>query len=307
MAKSPTDKTLRDSQNFLHNTTLVQKIVNLAYIPSASTILEIGAGEGIITRQLAKTVGEDGHVIALELDQRLADKLRRQWHDIPQIEIINADILKFDLNTLGEYHAFANVPFNITSQLLEYLFQPQHAPINAHLILQRDTLLGTDKRGHSTETLKSLMIAPFYEISVAHSFKRTDYTPPPSVDTALFAFIKRPSPLIKASDYTLYKDFLAYVSKDRVGEGVWKRAFSKKQLSRLTTQTDLIVGRGLKAQSMSAIIDTFHVFLTLNQSKHHIVKGAMGKLREEQNRREQLNHIGGHHRSRQHTGKPKRR
>lgn len=300
-------KDLRDSQNFLHDDALVQKIVNLANIPLGAFVLEVGSGEGIITRHLAQTVGQDGRVISVELDRRLADKLHNTFQDMPQVEIVNANILDYDLSTIGDdYSVFANVPFNITSILLERLFTSPHAPLIAHLILQKDTLTGITRDGYVSETVKSLMIKPFYEMSIVYTFKPTDFIPPPSIDTALFAFTKRTTPLISLTQVELYKDFLAYVSKDRVGEGVWKRAFSKKQLTRLTAQTQLVSGRGIKSQSLNAIVEAFQIFLTLNQSKHHIITGAMSKLREEQQRREQINYAGGHHTSRQRKPNPRR-
>ena len=300
MAKKPNDVDLRYTQNFLHSKTLVAKIVKLATIPAGSVVLEIGGGAGIITHQLVDAVGRDGRVVVVELDKNFARKLRDTFKDAPQVEIITADILQFDLTRFdAHYRVFANIPFSITATLLEHLFDPQHAPLSAHLILQQDTLMGTNKRGDTTETLKSLMIKPFYEIEVAYRFNRIDFNPAPSIDTALFAFTRRPEALIQASQFAVYKDFMAYVSKDRVGEGVWKRVFSKKQLTRLTDQTELVMNRGIKSQSLNAIVDAFQIFVGHNQSKLSLIQGAMSNLRDEQQRREKMNRAGGHHASKQ--------
>jgi hypothetical protein len=180
--------------------------------------------------------------------------------------------------------------------LLEYLFDASVGPSSAHLILQTDTLLGAGERGLILETFKSLLIKPLYTIAVQHSFKRSDFSPSPNVDTALFRFERRQSPLIDPVQYDLYKDFLAFISKDRVGEGVWLRVFSRGQLQKQAKQAGLILGRGIKMQSIGAIIAVFKMFAMGDKAKHVIVNGAMAALRTEQTRREQINRAGGHRR-----------
>jgi 23S rRNA (adenine-N6)-dimethyltransferase len=280
---------LRFTQNFLHSKALVDRIVKLARIAPGSTVLEIGPGKGIITTKLAEQVGKEGHVVAVELDTDLAKRLREQFSQTPQVEIVNADILQYPLQTLPQlYSVFSNVPFNITSALLEHLFNPPSAPQNAHLILQTDSLI------NQGETFKSLMLKPLYTVEQVYTFARTDFSPQPKVETGLFAFEKRPEPLINPPQYDLYKNFLAFVSKDRVGEGVWRKVFSANQLTRMGEDTALVYGRGLKSQSIEGIVAAFQVFVA--GAKRQLVNGAMAKLREEQARREQINREGGHRR-----------
>lgn len=288
---------LRYTQNFLHNPALVTKLVNLAQLAPGTTVLEVGPGRGIITKALAGAVGETGRVVAVELDGRLADTVRAQLRPLAQVEIVTGDILTFDLAALpAGYAAFANVPFNITSALLEKLLNPASGPAQAHLILQTDSLVATDDYGTAAETLKSLMIHPLYEIEIVYHFNRSDFSPQPAVETALFAFTRRAAPLVKPGEYTLYKDFLAVVSKDRAGEGGWRRLFSKAQLAQLDTPDGLVIGRGLKAQTAGGILAAFGIFAR-TPAKHREVSGAWAALREEQERREQVNRAGGHRRN----------
>jgi 23S rRNA (adenine-N6)-dimethyltransferase len=295
-SRSPQEE-LRFTQNFLRDPALVSKLMQQAEIRGGDSILEIGPGKGIITRSLAHAVGVTGNVVAVELDQALATKLKDDLRLFPQITLVTGDILTFDLSSLPpDYKVFANAPFNITSALLEHLFDASVGPSSAHLILQTDTLLSTGERGLILETFKSLLIKPLYTITVQHSFKRSDFSPSPNVDTALFRFERRQSPLIDPVQYDLYKDFLAFVSKDRVGEGVWLRAFSREQLRKQAEQAGLILGRGIKMQSVGAIAAVFKMFAMQGKAKQVIVHGAMAALRTEQARHEQLNRVGGHRR-----------
>lgn len=283
------------SQNFLHHEPLVRRLVKSADIPSSATVLEIGAGKGIITQALAEQV-PNGRVLAVELDAQLVQVLKIKFKPLAQVEIAFQDVRTLDLSELGiDYHVFSNVPFNITSELLEHLLTGDNPPLQAHLILQRDTLISSSPYGDG-ETLKSLMILPRYELKITHVFQPTDFAPRPSVDTALFRFQRRAEPLIVAGDYPLYKDFLAHVSKDRVGEGAWLKVLPKKVQEALAESSGLVFGRGLKSQSLTGILSAFKAFQKGN--KQPVVGGAMEELRQEQYRRDEINQAGGHHRSR---------
>ncbi len=289
---------LRYTQNFLKSTRLVDKIVSLAAIDPAATVLEVGPGKGIITHALAQRVGENGRVIAVELDAQLAAGLRHTCQPFPQIEIVQADILRFDVGQITRpYYLFSNIPFSITAPLLTHLLTPTTGPQQAHLILQRDTLIASSKWGDN-DTFKAMLIRPLYDIALVHAFARSDFAPSPGVETALFAFTRRNRPLVSPADYALYQDFMAFVSKDRVGEGAWRKLFSKKQIAMLGKQSALVVGRGLKSQSAVAMIAAFDTFITHNRPRIPMIAGALQALRKEQQRKEKIDRRGGHRRRR---------
>lgn len=298
MGQEFTEKQLRFTQNFLKSQDLVKRLVHLAKIEPGSTLLEIGPGKGIITAELARRVTAGGRVVAVELDANLVEELSRKFEHIPQVEILNENILQFGLERMGgAYDLFSNVPFNITSRLLEFLFNPSTGPDKAHLILQQDAIVGKNKEGSETETFKSMLIKPLYRVRVRHRFFKSDFRPRPSVETALFSFEKRATPLIDVARYELYKDFLAFVSKDRVGEGAWLKLFSKRQIKRLVSQSGLMPNRGLKSQTVEAVVAAFDLFAALGGAKQKRVLGAMRMLRDEQSRMTEIAQAGGHHRS----------
>ncbi|MCA9982540.1 MAG: hypothetical protein KDD89_17005, partial [Anaerolineales bacterium] len=199
-------------------------------------------------------------------------------------------ILRFDLSTLGEpYAVFANAPFNITSELLTHLFRPTGGPAVAHLILQTEALIGRNKAGIPVETFKSLLIKPLYEVTAVYHFSRSDFRPQPSVDTALFRFVRRTAPTVKPAHYDLYQDFLSFVAQDRVGEGAWLKLFSKKQLQLMTSRTELVPNRGLKSQSFTAVVAAFETFVAFCGPKHAVVKDSMSQLRHTQQQTQRHN------------------
>jgi predicted RNA methylase len=105
-------------QNFLVNERIYDDIVAAAEIKADDIILEVGPGLGFLTLKLAK---QAERVIAVELDDKLADYLQTgiAAKDIKNIEIVNEDILRFNLGhylkSSEEYKIVANLPYNITS------------------------------------------------------------------------------------------------------------------------------------------------------------------------------------------------
>lgn len=288
---------LNHSQNFLTDPGLVRYLVQNAGITTGDVVLEIGPGRGSITKFLVNAAGREGQVIGVELDKKLAEILLDRYQVMPNVQILNEDFLKFDLSSIDpRYIVFSNIPFNITSELLEFLFNPPYAPQAAYLILQEETLESTVSKGKSGQTFKSLLLQPLYEIESVYRFKKTDFFPEPSVETALFYFQKRRQPLINIQKYDLYKDFLAFVSKDRVGEGAWLKVFSKKQLEIIAKTSSLQLNKGLKSQNIESLAAAFTFFSTQSSEILRRVSGAMQSLRTEQKRAELKNAEGGHRR-----------
>lgn len=276
---------LKYTQNFLRDPILVRRLIEAAEVRTDIPVLEIGPGKGIITSALAEKGGTAGRVVAVELDSALVDALTLQFRDLPQVQIVHADILAFDLAQFGgDYTVFANIPFHITTQILERVFDPSVGPQAAALILQTNALL--DRGRKEANTLKSLLIQPWYEITVLHEFSPDDFSPRPSVDTALFGFVRRPEPLLSPEMFPLYRDFLAFISRDRVGEGSWKRLFGRRT-KEVIRQHKLLSGKGLKSQRIDGLLHVFHKEVSSTPETQQRIRGAWKQLRREQENRKE--------------------
>lgn len=281
------------TQNFLHNQQLVNKLVYYANLKPGDQVIEIGPGKGIITKMLAAEVGSIGSVIAIEYDQRLADNLRVQ-NTLSQVKIIQQDALEYSFSK--QDIIVANVPFTITADLLLRLFHPKIGVARAYLILEKAALIATTPDQKKAETLKSLLIRPWYELKLLYTFQRSDFVPAPHVETGFFSFIRKQTPDVSVEESQLYFDYIAFISKDRVGEGGWLRIFSKKQLAQLAQDKKITLQRGLKAQTYKGILEVFQFFVTFPKEKQRIVKGAFSQLKSDQAKRQKINTVGNHHR-----------
>ncbi|MBN1810209.1 MAG: 16S rRNA (adenine(1518)-N(6)/adenine(1519)-N(6))-dimethyltransferase RsmA [Anaerolineae bacterium] len=126
-------------QNFLVNQAILEKIVAAAELTPDDTVLEIGAGLGTLTEQLAQTAGR---VIAVELDERLMPVLQDTLSDFDNVTLIHGDILALDPAELvapaTQYKVVANLPYYITSAVLRHLLEASTRPQRMVITVQRE-------------------------------------------------------------------------------------------------------------------------------------------------------------------------
>ena len=194
---------LSDSQNFLTSTKLVEEIVNKAHFKHNLSILEIGSGKGIITDELIKKYS----VTALELDNKLYLNLVEKYKD-KNVTIINEDILKYEFDK--DYNVFSNIPFNITTDILNKLLKDNHI-FDIYLIMQYEPFLRFSTNNELYLPYKYLLFKPFYKMDIVHKFNSSDFNPKPNARIILASFIRLDNPDISFNDIDLYLDFISYL------------------------------------------------------------------------------------------------
>ena len=122
-------------QHWLHDRAALAAIALEAGIIDGETVLEIGPGLGTLTSELLR---QGAKVTAVEYDKDLARKLPGQFPG-KNLTVISQDILDFDLSTLPRgYKVVANVPYYITSKIVEKLVRAQNKPSVAVLLVQKE-------------------------------------------------------------------------------------------------------------------------------------------------------------------------
>lgn len=194
------------SQNFITDPQLVRDLLNRTDISVADIVVEIGAGKGIITQELAKKCN---HVLAVEIDDQLIPVLNQRLSAFSNVTVLNTDFLNVSLPTTN-YKVFSNLPFNYTSRIMHKLFYGEHLPESAYLIMQKeaaDIYLGLPR-----ETQKSLLIKPIYTVEVFHKLRKHDFKPMPDVEIEMIALKKQLQPMLSKKEYLEYKDFIVYAT-----------------------------------------------------------------------------------------------
>lgn len=122
-------------QSFLTFEPIAEQLVDALHLTSEDEVLEIGSGKGILTELI---VQKAKYVYAVEIDKRLADTLKEKFSGNKNVEIINQDILKFDLSRFKQLKILGNVPYSISSQILFLLLKYQQVWKIAVLTLQKE-------------------------------------------------------------------------------------------------------------------------------------------------------------------------
>ena len=129
-------------QNFLIDTTVLDRIISSAKITKEDCVLEIGPGIGTMTQYLAERAGS---VVAVEIDKALIPILEETLQDYDNVTVINDDILKVDINRLVEeknggrpIKVVANLPYYITTPIIMGLFESRVPLKSITIMVQKE-------------------------------------------------------------------------------------------------------------------------------------------------------------------------
>ena len=183
------------SQNFLTDPEALDAIVTAAELAPGDNVVEIGPGLGVLTRRL---LAAGANVIAVELDDRLAEYLRRELYSVPAFELIEADALSLHPRELfpGEpMKVVANIPYHITSPLLHAFLEGDRPPELAVLLIQ----LEVAERVAAPPGGMSYLSVFVQNVATAEIVARVPaaaFEPAPEVDSAILRLRRRERPAI---------------------------------------------------------------------------------------------------------------
>ncbi len=192
------------SQNFLRSPHIVKTLLGHSAIKKTDTVLDIGAGSGVITTVLAERCK---HVIAVENEKRTFEKLKDNTKTHTNITLVNHDILTLELPR-QPYKVFSNIPFHLSSPIIRKLTEAPVPPQAIYLIVQKQFAQKLSMDTTSFTGLLGASIAPLYTVRIRYSLEKTDFTPPPAVDTRFIELLLRQTPFIATSQLAFYRQFI---------------------------------------------------------------------------------------------------
>ena len=227
------DKSL--GQHWLHDREVLAHIAESAEVADTDTVLEIGPGLGTLTSELLRRAA---HVTAVEFDPNLARKLPGQFPG-KNLTVKNEDILQFDLSGLpAGYKVAANVPYYITSKIVQKLMTATNKPSVAVLLVQKEV---AERIAAQPGDMSILAISAqvYAEASLGYIVPAELFTPPPKVDSQVVILKTRQQPLVAPADE---KAFFRVV----------KAGFSAK---RKKLRSSLSGGLGISKQEAEALLE----------------------------------------------------
>ena len=191
-------------QHWLKDPDILADIAEAAELTGDDVVLEIGPGLGTLTSRL---LARANSVTAVEFDADLARKLPGQFPG-KKLTVVNQDILQFDLNQLPKnYKVVANVPYYITSKIVEKLMTAENKPSVAVLLVQKEVAERIAAEAGNMSIL-SVSVQIFAEAELDIEVPRQFFTPPPKVDSQVVVLRIRDNPLITSEDQ---RDFFRIV------------------------------------------------------------------------------------------------
>jgi 16S rRNA (adenine1518-N6/adenine1519-N6)-dimethyltransferase len=187
------------SQNFLTDPTALDAIVDAAELSPGDRVVEIGPGLGVLTRRL---LAAGASVLAVELDARLAEYLRRELYGVAGFELIEADALSLHPREMfpGErFKVVANIPYHITSPLLHAFLEGERPPDLTVLLVQ----LEVAERVAAPPGRMSYLSVFAQNVATAEVVARVPadaFEPAPDVDSAVLRLRRRDEPVVPVGE-----------------------------------------------------------------------------------------------------------
>jgi 16S rRNA (adenine1518-N6/adenine1519-N6)-dimethyltransferase len=199
----------RLGQHFLVDRNISNKVIRTAEVGKEDVVIEVGPGSGEMTLALARLVKQ---VIAVEIDPKLVEILRKKLADCPNVEVVRSDILKVDFRRLYKKEGrpikvVANLPYQISTPLLFRFIEAKEAFSTLTLMLQREVAerMAAPSGGKKYGPL-SIFVQLFLNVSIRFFIKPSAFFPPPKIESAVVHMVWKEKPRIDEKDEEWFKE-----------------------------------------------------------------------------------------------------
>ncbi len=201
-------------QNFLVDQNIINKIIFTLNPNKDETIIEIGAGRGALTEKLVERAGK---VIAVEIDRDLIPILRDEFKDADNFQLIEQNALEINFQNLlallspaHKTKIVANLPYYISTAILQHLIQSRHSFSEMVLMLQKEVVeritaeAGNKERGYLT-----VLIEAYFQTEKLFDVPPNAFRPVPKVTSSVMRLITKEFIENKLIDEKLFREIVS--------------------------------------------------------------------------------------------------
>ena len=200
----------RKGQHFLGDHNILEKILQAADLSPEEGAVEIGSGIGTLTRALAQHARQ---VLTFEVDAKLIPVIQHNLRGLQNVHLIHGDFLRQNLpqlihDTFGDtpFKVVANIPYGITSPILDRLFGAASGWTRAVLMMQREVAERLIAEPGTPEYSAISVFAQYHSrVEIVQRVSRTVFYPPPEVDSAIVRFTPLPRRLPPDEEKRLFR------------------------------------------------------------------------------------------------------
>lgn len=188
------------AQNFLTDTAAARRVVRASGVAPGDAVVEVGAGDGMLTRFLAPACGR---LTAYEIDPHLAARLRSRFG--AQVRIMQADFRDAHPPP-HRFHLVGNIPYSATADIVRWCLSASRLE-SATLVTQLEY---ARKRtgGFGRWSLLTVRSWPQFDWRMAGRVPRDLFAPVPRVDSAILRLVRRPRPLLPRGELGTYRELV---------------------------------------------------------------------------------------------------
>lgn len=241
-------------QNFLIDTSVLDRIITAAEITKEDCVLEIGPGIGTMTQYLAESARE---VVAVEIDKNLIPILQDTLSAYDNVTVINEDILKLDINQIAAeknngrpIKVVANLPYYITTPIIMGLFE-NHVPLKSITIMVQKEVADRMQVGPGTKDYGALSLAVQYyaKPQIVANVPPNCFIPRPNVGSAVIRLTRYEEPPVQAEDE---KKLFAII-----------RASFNQRRKTLVNGLGNAAGLGISKERVAQVLEEMHLSPTI--------------------------------------------
>jgi len=177
----------RFGQHFLHDPGVLKRIVEAIDPAPGDAMVEIGPGEGALTRPLLERIG---HLTAIEIDRDLAARLSQEFSS-QILTVVTADVLDVDFSAFSpDLRVVGNLPYNISTPILFQLARHAHRVRDMHFMLQREVVERMVAKPSTPDYGRlSVMLQTRFEMRKLFNVAPGAFRPPPKVESAVVRLV----------------------------------------------------------------------------------------------------------------------
>ncbi len=239
----------RFGQNFLQDARIIQRIIDAIDPSPDDRLVEIGPGQGAITKDLLRAAGS---LDVVELDRDLVGPLAEMCRDLGQLTIHNTDVLKFNICSLAvpgqPLRIVGNLPYNISTPILFHLLEQPPCIRDMHFMLQKEVVdrMAASPGGKIYGRL-SVMLQARCEVTPLFDIPPGAFFPPPKVVSSFVRLVPYAEPPVEIDDYRIFQHLVTQAFAQR------RKTLRNSLRDVLTAQAIEEVGidPGLRAERLS--------------------------------------------------------
>ena len=193
-------------QNFITDDALFEQLVTLSGVQKDDRVLEIGAGAGGMTKVLSKHCEK---VISVEVDGTLLPLLRVALHHCSNVELVHGDIMRLNLKEitapLGNFHIVANIPYYLTTDLMNMLLSSGLPIESINVMVQAEAAQRmVAKPGEEGWGMLAVKTQYSFTPQIVLDVPSCMFIPPPKVDSAFVTMQRRAKPSVDVTDEAMF-------------------------------------------------------------------------------------------------------